>query len=295
MFTAGLIHSYASGSIFVALTYVPLLDLLFRRLANPPDEFLIGGFKFVLADADDELDICFYTVTRGESFSMLISFFGIETPVQCGPPYNLNLAHFIWEYSERLSFVKHAILLFPSNCRHPPLIFLKYYRARSDGGSDVDECQACTERYQEALRPFHNCELPNICHCNICTRQPPSLRDSASHILFKWVLDLERFELTCYTTYSQYDFAIVSGRVDELHLLPPNFPRIVIRFRFRTFENRFHHHCQGELEWNTRMEGKFLDMKSAIDSLDSKERQFWCEHCDKGFFFLPDCEHTEDP
>ena len=185
IFTAGLIHSYASGSIFVALTYVPLLDLLFRRLANPPDEFLIGGFKFVLADADDELDICFYTVTRGESFSMLISFFGIETPVQCGPPYNLNLAHFIWEYSERLSFVKHAILLFPSNCRHPPLMFLKYYRARSDGWSDVDECQACTERYQEALRPFHNCELPNICHCNICTRQPPSLRDSASHILFK--------------------------------------------------------------------------------------------------------------
>jgi hypothetical protein len=36
MFTAGLLRSYPSASIFVALTYAPLLDFLFRRLTNPP-------------------------------------------------------------------------------------------------------------------------------------------------------------------------------------------------------------------------------------------------------------------
>ena len=139
MFTAGLIHSYPSASIFVALTYAPLLDFLFRRMTNPPNEFSLSGFKFVFVEAVDNLDINFFTVSHGENFSMLISFFGIDTPVQCGPPSNLNLAHFIWEQSESLSFVKRAILLFPSNCRHPPLMFLKYYRATSDGWADVDE------------------------------------------------------------------------------------------------------------------------------------------------------------
>jgi len=295
-FTAGLLHSYPSASIFVALTYAPLLDFLSRRMTTPPDEFIIAGFNFVFVDAVDNLDIYFFTVSHGENFSMLISFFGIDSLVQCGPPSNLNLAHFIWEHSERLSFVKHAMLLFPSNCRHPPLMFLKYYRATSDGWTDDDECQACTERYQEALRPFHNCELPNICHCNICVRQSPSLRDSASHILFRCVLDLERFELTCYTTYSQYKFAVMSGRVDELHLLPPHFPRIELKFRYyyHTYEDRFHHRCQGELEWDAHLERNFLDMKTAIDNLLSDERQYWCKHCERGLFFLPKCEHSED-
>jgi len=211
-------------------------------------------------------------------------------------PSNLNLAYFIWERSERLSFAKHAILLFPSNCRHPPMMFLKYYRARSDGWSDIDRCQECIERYQGAIRHLNNCQLPNTCHCNICVCQPPSPRDSASHILFKCVLDLKRFDLTCYTTYRQYKFAVESGRVDELRLLPPSFPEIELRFRFHTntFENKFHPHCQGEGEWDTRMEGSFLDMKSAIDSLVSNERHYWCKHCDRGLFFPPDCPHSTE-
>ena len=143
-------------------------------------------------------------------------------------------------------------------------MFLKYYRVTSDGWTDIDRCQECIERYQGAIRSLNNCELPNTFHCNICLRQPPSPRDSASHILFKCVLDLERFELTCYTTYSQYKFAVASGLVDDLRLLPPRFPQVEIRFRFHTFENKFHHHCQGEGEWHKKMEVSFLDMKSAI-------------------------------
>jgi len=44
--------------------------------------------------------------------------------------------------------------------------------------------------------------------------------------------DAERFELTCYTTYSQYKYAVQSGRVDDLRLLPPKFPFVQVRFRF---------------------------------------------------------------
>ena len=141
----------------------------------------------------------------------------------------------------------------------------------------------------------NNCRRPDICHCNICTRQPPSLRDSASHILFRCVLDIRCFELTCYTTYSQYKFAVESGHVDDLRLLPPRFSSVEIRFRFRILKEKFHLHCPGRGEWNTRMEGVFGDMKSAVSLLVSKERLFWCKHCDRGLFFPPDCSHTTDP
>ena len=145
-------------------------------------------------------------------------------------------------------------------------------------------------------RPFDPFTTANFltCHCNICVRQPPSLRDSASHILFRCVFDLERFELTCYTTYSQYKFAVTSGRVDELHLLP-HFPRIELRFRCHTYEDRFHYRCQGELEWGAHLESNFPDMKRAIDNLVSNERQYWCKHCERGLFFIPNCEHIENP
>ena len=78
MFTAGLLHSYASASIFVALTNAPLLDLIFRRQHNPHQEFFIQGFKFVFAGAENDLDIYFYRVTRGENFRMTIPFLELK-------------------------------------------------------------------------------------------------------------------------------------------------------------------------------------------------------------------------
>jgi hypothetical protein len=42
------------------------------------------------------------------------------------------------------------------------------------------------------------------------------------------------------------------------------------------------------------MEGNFLEIKSAIDSLVSNERHYWCKHCDRGLFFPPDCPHTTE-
>jgi hypothetical protein len=86
--------------------------------------------------------------------------------------------HFIWENSERLTFMKHAMLLFPYRDSNPPiLLFLKCYRARSGGWTDVDGCVTCVEEYQPYMRPFTGCIRPDndCCFCNICIRQPPSL------------------------------------------------------------------------------------------------------------------------
>jgi hypothetical protein len=201
MFTAGILHSLVSAAVFVAMTNVhaQLVHLIFRTGADPPQQFLVSVFEFVFEDEEPGLDVYFYTTTRG-NFSMLFSFFGVDSLASCGPLPNLNFVNFIWDHSERLSFVKYAILLFPSHTYRPPiLLFLKYHRARSDGWTDIDGCLACVERYQRSIRHHNNCRRSDNSYCDICRHQPPSLRDSASHILFLCILDLERFELTCYT------------------------------------------------------------------------------------------------
>jgi len=124
MFTAGVLHYYVSATLLVVITNVPLLDLIFERGPNPPKQFLVNGFEFVFESAEPDLDINFYTLTLSGNFRMLLSFFGIDTSATCGPPSKLNFVHFIWEHSERLLFVKFAILLFSSHCR--PLCCFSY-------------------------------------------------------------------------------------------------------------------------------------------------------------------------
>jgi len=161
----------------------------------------------------------------------------------------------------------------------------------SDGWTDIDGCLSCVESYQRTIRHNNSCNRTDNCYCNICTRQPPSLRVSALHILFKCVIDLERFELTCHITYRQYKYAVQPGRVDDLRLLPPEFPFIRVVFRYHTLEHKFHHHCPGKGEWNTRMETSFVDIKTAVTCLANDERHYWCKHCERGLFFPIMCSH----
>jgi hypothetical protein len=55
---------------------------------------------------------------------------------------------------------------------------------------------------------------------------PPSPLASAGHVLYHHAFDLPRFELTPYTTYDAYVYAVNSNRVDSLNLLAPEFPLI---------------------------------------------------------------------
>ena len=76
----------------------------------------------------------------------------------------------------------------------PELMFLKHYRVESDGWRD------CIDNHQELLLPFHACDLSYDCECKICTKQPPSLADSARHVLLNYTLHLDRFQLEGDTT-----------------------------------------------------------------------------------------------
>ena len=103
-------------------------------------------------------------------------------------------------------------------------MFLKYYRAESDAWKDTVNCEDCVEHHKAVVEPFHSCDLSTDCTCKICVRQPPTLADSASHVLFNYTLHLDSFKLTIEKTYSQYVFAVRSNRVPQDSLLPPETP-----------------------------------------------------------------------
>jgi hypothetical protein len=64
------------------------------------------------------------------------------------------------------------------------MLFLKYYRATSDGWKDTANCDMCVKVHQQQVQPYSHCTQPNQCSCTICIRQPPFLHDIASHTPF---------------------------------------------------------------------------------------------------------------
>jgi len=73
MFTTGILYSFDSAAVLVVMTdvHAQLLYLIFRRGAAPPKQFLVNGFEFVFEGEEPDLDVYYYTITRGN----LVCFF----------------------------------------------------------------------------------------------------------------------------------------------------------------------------------------------------------------------------
>jgi hypothetical protein len=71
-----------------------------------------------------------------------------------------------------------------------------------------------------------NCSFEVSCMCNICLRQPPSLRRLASQAVFHVRYNIDQFELTAETLYDNYKFAADSKKVSFSKLVPVTFPTL---------------------------------------------------------------------
>ena len=144
------------------------------------------------------------------------------------------------------------------------------------------------------MKPFLGCRLPDTCHCNICLRQPPFLREAASHVLFKQVYNIEHmFRFSSHTTFNEYVYAVRSGRVPVTKLLPPQFPSITIWCASNTSHTISHHvTCPGKGVWRSVMTTNLRSREAAVKILSSRSEPFWCMHCSRGLFFPTACsEH----
>jgi hypothetical protein len=109
---------------------------------NVIQHFIIGYFHF--EHLQTLQDICTYRVRFGP-FSTVFCLIGIDAASRCVYRSDVDFVHFIWDHFERFSTRKFAITLLPSDNVAAPLnrysalpattklVYLKYYRALSDG------------------------------------------------------------------------------------------------------------------------------------------------------------------
>jgi hypothetical protein len=172
--------------------------------------------------------------------------------------------------------------------------------AASSGWDYVSRCHVCTDVNRDSVRPLRGCVAPIVpCSCRVCRRQPPTLRNQALrtvHFLF----NIHRFELTRDVTFQQYVFAAGSNRVDTLHQLPPQYPRIVVDCWFGYCKlHKFHSQCLGEDGrdlWRIRIDHVFrTELDAVMTPLGWRNIFFFCIRCSKPLFFPSTCRLHETP
>jgi hypothetical protein len=187
----------------------------------------------------------------------------------CGHLSNLDLINYFWENHSYISCTKYAIVSVPGNL-NPNILYLKDFRAESDGWTSKSVCDHFISYHKKQLQTYtFSCEMSEKCRCNVCLRQPPSLKGTALNFIVKFCFDIQQFELTADTTYQQYIFATNSislpywragGRagIPYYSLVPRPFQNIVWSF----IENvhlpcrRFHRACCPNWEKGKRFVSK---------------------------------------
>ena len=130
----------------------------------------------------------------------------------------------------------------------------------------------------------------------MCARHPPSLADSARHVLFSYTLHLDRFHLDVDTPYDLYVYAARSNQVSQDALLPPGAPVITIRYCNDIISPFIlHRDCLGAGPWITQATRTYVSNGTLIDDLIIHKNHFWCHYCDKALFFQISCMEHEVP
>jgi hypothetical protein len=155
----------------------------------------------------------------------------------------------------------------------------------------TSRCDVCTATFRGNLRIYMNCEAPEEpCNCNVCVRQPPTLRDMASRTLLSLSLQPERFELTREVTHSEFVHAVDSERARVERCLPPGFRTLTLRFTYQYCSHLpFHPWYNPTLPWQAIVRRTFGSPEEAFSELYSRQDLYWCTWCEKPLFFLPNC------
>ena len=163
---------------------------------------------------------------------------------------------------------------------------IRHYDVPSVGWSFGSGCTICSALAREQVRPLSGCLAPDeTCGCNICTRQPPSLKALAFNAYFTLMLNIERFQLTRHVNFSHYRGACSSGRVDIEQLLPPEFPSITVLYTFSCCPSLpSHATCSPGQAWIAAATRQFASREEAVAAIYADKSHYWCSVCDKPLF-----------
>ena len=126
---------------------------------------------------------------------------------------------FIWDNIKKFAFIKYAIVCFPLDnpkfCFFATTVPLVMVGGRITFALSVAEIYALGPTIRRKLQfPNSYSTYRNACKCTIFIRQPPTLRDLASHSVFHPTFNLSEYQLTGRTLFHPYIHAANS------HLVP---------------------------------------------------------------------------
>ena len=204
------------GGLHIARTSNSIFDNFYRKA----DTFVIEPFQFRIVERQEyksfpdysNYEITFEDVTLAFSVTIIDASTFYGEPVYCGSRSNINLSEFIWEYMCSFAVKTYSIVCVPLNT--PTVLYLQHHRSNSDGWESLVLCKNCLKEILSILQPMvGNSTLDPTCRCNVCLRQPPSLRNLASHTVFHYTFNSSQFTLTVRTLYHQYLYAVESQEV----------------------------------------------------------------------------------
>lgn len=135
------------------------------------------------------------------------------------PSFQFKFSRFHLELSDVITIQK--ICYFSRTFETIKVLYPKQYRTISEAWKTNLFCDSCFENSTEMLAPVRvSCIFQVSCRCNICLRQPPSLRSLASHAVFHVRYNIGQFELTVETVCNNYKYETNSQKV-SLHKLVP--------------------------------------------------------------------------
>jgi len=146
----------------------------------------------------------------------------VDVSAHCQFQTSINLAEFVWKHICVFAVKMFAIVCVPLNT--PTVLFLNHHRAVRDVWTSDILCDECLEEFRLILFPFvGNCTSDRSCRCNVCLRQPPSLRSFASYTDFHLTFNSSKFTPTRRTLYHQYLYAVKLNIVPDERLVPLAF------------------------------------------------------------------------
>jgi len=247
-YIAGVLTSYYRTSPFIgrlniAIKPSTIPDSIYRKA----DTFVIGNFQFHLTNWEEYEafpDYSNYDITF-EDVTVCFSIAVVDVSTSCGSKSSINFTEFIWYYLCEYGFKMHAIFCVPLDT--PTVLHLIHHWAASDGWNSDSLCHGCSEDLRLTIEPIvGNCTGERSCGCNVCLRQPPSLRNLTSHTVFHLTFNLTSFTLTDKTLYHQYRYAVESNVVPDGRLIPLSYSHLIcsfVRDKRHTLSKRFHDAC----------------------------------------------------
>jgi hypothetical protein len=107
-FLAGVLESYRTVTVYVALTDHPLLKLIFQPDPVPIPNFNIETFDFEITFVDDVNDIIMYNFGFGD-ITIALRFIGINALI-CGTDSNIDFIYFTSKNFESFNFGSMPLL-----------------------------------------------------------------------------------------------------------------------------------------------------------------------------------------